>query len=168
MKLKEAARRYKDCEVDEAKLEKILKLIPEEKKTIWNMKKDDGYCYIDTNNMIESKLWTDSGFDLNNVYRGNIYFSYEEAEFDYWRHFYELCLLKYGTRDMMSLGNITVKKFFIRYNHKEDSLYISSTRFIDNGNIYFASKELAQQAIDFLGEYYLKKYIFNVKVEKPK
>ena len=88
----------------------------------------------------------------------------KEALFEVERRKCEAILLKYGTRDMMSISDDDTNKYFICYNNYVNGISVNNNQFVQNqGTIYFKTKELAQKAIDEVGEERLKKYVFNVK-----
>ena len=145
----------------ECKIEKI----PQKPKSVWDLKEGDEYYYIDYYEEIKSVFNECCDEDLSIIEIGNAFLTREEAEFEVVRRKCEAILLKYGTRDMMSLANYLTDKFYIIYNNYDNLIEIESKQFTHTqGTIYFKSKELAQKAIKEVGEDRLKKYVFNVKV----
>lgn len=144
----------------ECKIEKI----PQKPKSVWDLKEGDEYYYIDYYGEIKSVFNECCDEDLSIIEIGNAFLTREEAEFEVVRRKCEAILLKYGTRDMMSLANYLTDKFYIIYNNYDNLIEIESKQFTHTqGTIYFKSKELAQKAIKEVGEDRLKKYVFNVK-----
>ena len=95
---------------------------------------------------------------------GNAFLTEKEARFEVERRKCEAVLLKYGTRDLINIGGINVRKYFIVYNNYHNVISISFNQCAKSqGTIYFKSAKLARKAIDEVGEERLKKYIFNVK-----
>ena len=167
-KLYLAGNAYSNCYIilrglmtGEYRIEKISKKL----KTVWDLKTGDEYYYIDmcgdfdiTNFGVGTYLT-----DKKMIEIGNAFLTEKEALFEVERRKCESILLKYGTRDMMSLGH-NGEKYFIYFNHVRSVIVIGSCcKTCDQGTIYFESKELAQKAIEECGEDRLKKYIFNVK-----
>lgn len=143
----------------ECKIEKI----PHKPKSFWDLKEEDMYYYIDYYGEIYSTFY-DCKEDVDIIECGNAFITEEEAEFEVERRKCEAILLKYGTRNMMSLGDIDAHKYFIVYNNHYNELSISFIQSANSqGTIYFKSAKLAQKAIDEVTEERLKKYIFNVK-----
>lgn len=143
----------------ECKIEKI----PHKPKSVWDLKEEDKYYYINCYGEIDSTFY-DCDEDVDIIKCGNAFLTEKEARFEVERRKCEAILLKYGTRDMMSLGNCCIKKFFIICDNSTDKIDIQYCAYMNRqGIIYFESKELAQKAIDECGEDRLKKYIFNVK-----
>lgn len=146
----------------EYKIEKI----PQKPKSVWDLKDGDDYYFI---NMYGSVSKTTFSNDTRNddekiIKAGNAFLTREEAEFEVERRKCEAILLKYGTRDMMSLGNFCTKKFFIIYDNSTDKITVPYCAYMQRqGSIFFETKEMAQKAIEEVGEDRLKKYVFNVK-----
>lgn len=144
----------------ECKIEKI----PQKPKSVWDLKNGDEYYYIDYYGEIESVFNECCDEDVYIIKCGNAFLTKEEAYHELERRKCEAVLLKYGTRDMMSLGNIEVGKYYIYYDHDINALVIQfRNRLNYQGTIYFESKEMAQKAIDEVTEERMKKYVFNVK-----
>ena len=162
IKVSEIAEKYKDYEIDEKELEKLL--VKPKAKSVWDLKDGDEYWFINEEGSPYNAIWNNDNFDNSIRNRGNCFLTKEKAEFEAERRKYEAIMLKYGTRDMMSLGNWNNAKYCIMYDHS-DCVIKCDYYGVDNyqGVIWFASKEIAQQCIDEIGEDRLKKYIFNVK-----
>ena len=95
---------------------------------------------------------------------GNAFLTREEAEHEVERKKCESVLLKYGTRDLMSLGDKYTEKYYIQYDYDVNKIMIFKHYSIGTqGVINFKTEELAQKAIDEVTDERLKKYIFNVK-----
>lgn len=161
IKVSEIAEKYADYEIDEKELEKLLvKPI----KSVWDLKKGDKYFVLWSEGEVEYCKWNGDKIDVNRRDCGNIFLTKEEAEFEVERRKCEAIMLKYGTRDMMSLGESGVEKWRIEYLRDEGKQNTDCYRYVNTqGTIWFASKEIAQQCVDEIGEDRLKKYIFNVK-----
>lgn len=143
----------------EYKIEKI----PHKPKSVWDLKEEDKYYYINCYGEIDSTFY-DRDEDVDIIKCGNAFLTEEEAEFEVERRKCEAVLLKYGTRDLMSFGDINDHKYYIYYDHYINDLTIQFLNCLNyQGTIYFETKELAQKAIEECGEDRLKKYVFNVK-----
>ena len=141
----------------------IIEKIPQKPKTVWDLKDGDEYYYIDYYGEIKSVVNECCDEDLNIVEFGNAFFTKEEAEHELERRKCEAILLKYGTRDMMSFEDYD-DKYYIMYDNTGKNVDVSCCTFRQNqGVIYFKTIELAQKAIEEVGEDRLKKYVFNVK-----
>ena len=142
----------------ECKIEKI----PKKPKTVWDLKEGDKYYYINCYGEIDSTFY-ECEEDLDIIKCGNAFLKEEEAEFEVERRKCEAILLKYGTRNFMSFEYYD-DKYYIMYNNTLENVYVDCCNFMQRqGSIYFKTEELAQKAIEEVGEDRLKKYVFNVK-----
>lgn len=158
IKLNEIQAKYGECLVDEDKLKELL--VKPKQKTVWDSIKGDRYYFIETNGGVYSCYWLADVNDLCRIEFGNVFLTKEEAEFELERRKCEAIMLKYGRR--------TFK--YGKHNHFIvifDKRMIIESAFNLNiyyqGTIYFDTEELAQKAIDEIGEERLKKYIFRVE-----
>lgn len=160
IKVEEIVEKYKGYEVDEEKLKEFL--IPPKPKTVWDLKKNDSYYYIDTSGSVWCDIWEDEEIDNGRRNIGNCFLTEEEAEFEVERRKVEAILLKYGRREFKySEGN-----HYIYYDFPESSIEIGCYKSCqDQGAIYFDTEELCLKAIDEAGEDNIKKYIFGVDAE---
>ena len=140
-----------------------IEKIPQKSKTVWDLKLDDEYYVIHNYGDISQYLFdSDTDKDIRDL--GNAFLTREEAEFELERRKCEAILLKYGTRDMINIGGINARKYFIVYNNYHNVISISFNQCAQSqGTIYFKSAKLARKAIEECGEDRLKKYVFNVK-----
>lgn len=144
----------------ECKIEKI----PQKPKTVWDLKEEDMYYYINCYGEIDSTFY-DCEEDVDIIKCGNAFLTEKEARFEVERRKCEAVLLKYGTRDIISLGDKYTKKYYIQYDYDVNKIMIFKHYSIGiQGVINFKTEELAQKAIEEVGEDRLKKYVFNVKV----
>ena len=67
--------------------------------------------------------------------------------------------------EFMDWDDIDDTKWGIMYNHTDKTFYICCQSYIQIGMINFSSKEIAQKAIEYIGEDRLKKYYFEVQEE---
>ena len=147
----------------ECKIEKIQ----HKPKSVWDLKEDDEYYYIDICGDFDITTFGVGSYwvDKKIIEFGNAFLTREEAKHESERIKCEAILLKYGTRDMMSLGDNYTKKYYIQYDYDVNKIMIFKHYSIGiQGVINFKTEELAQKAIDEVGEERLKKYVFNVKV----
>lgn len=143
----------------ECKIEKI----PHKPKSVWDLKEGDEYWYITLLGYVEEVSYQSDDEDINIIKAGNAFLTKEEAEFEVERRKCEAILLKYGTRDLMSLDDDT-NKYYIIFDNSADKIIFPCCEYMQSqGTIHFESKELAQKAIEEVGEDRLKKYVFNVK-----
>lgn len=129
-------------------------------KTVWDLKDGDKYYLITHYGKIERFTWDDDEFDLRRREYGNAFLTQEEAEFELERKKCEAIMLKYGRRTF-KYGK---DNYLLRINNDDKQAFVdfwSLNRF--QGTIYFDTEELAQKAIDEIGEEMLKKYVFRVE-----
>lgn len=156
IKLSEIESKYGDYLVDEDKLKELL--VKPKPKTVWNLKNGDK-CYIISNfGKVERITWNDDEFDLSRRKCGNALLTEEEAEFELERRRCESIMLKYGRRTFNH-----EQDNFIIYKYHDGYTEISWKNIQFQGVIYFDTQELAQKAIDEIGEERLKKYVFRVE-----
>ena len=143
-----------------------IKKISKKPKSVWDLKEKDEYYYIDIYGGVDittfgiGTCWEDK----NMIEIGNAFLTKEEAKHEVERIKCEAILLKYGTRDMMSFGDGNKSKYCLCLNNFLNKIIFDDNYCVQSqGTIYFETKELAQKAIDEVGEDRLKKYIFNVK-----
>lgn len=140
-----------------------IEKIPHKPKSVWDLKEEDMYYYINCYGEIDSTFY-DCEEDVDIIKCGNAFLTEKEARFEVERRKCEAILLKYGTMNMMSLGDGNKSKYCIYLNNFLNKIIVSDNYCVQSqGTIYFESKELAQKAIDEVGEERLKKYVFNVK-----
>ena len=143
----------------ECKIEKI----PHKPESVWDLKEEDKYYYINCYGEIDSTFY-DCDEDVDIIKCGNAFLTEKEARFEVERRKCEAVLLKYGTRDLMSFGDKYTKKYYIQYDYDVNKIMILKHYSIGiQGVINFKTEELAQKAIEECGKDRLKKYVFNVK-----
>lgn len=149
----------------ECKIEKITK----KTKSVWDLKGGDEYYYIDMCGNVDRTTFRNSTYfeDEKVVKIGNAFLTREEADHEVERRKCEAVLLKYGTRDLMSLGDKYTKKYYIQYDYDVNKIIIFKHYSLGiQGVINFKTEELAQKAIDEVTDERLKKYVFNVNEVK--
>ena len=143
-----------------------IEKITEKPKTVWDLKEKDEYYYIDICGNFDITTFGVGTYwaDKKMIEFGNAFLTREEAEHEVERKKCESVLLKYGTRDLMSLGDKYTEKYYIQYDYDVNKIMIFKHYSIGTqGVINFKTEELAQKAIDEVTDERLKKYIFNVK-----
>lgn len=144
----------------ECRIEKI----PQKPKSVWDLKYGDDYWYINSFGHVRKTSYGLEDDFKRMIEFGNAFLTEEEAKHEVERRKCEAILLKYGTRDMMSFGDGNKSKYCIYLNNFLNKIIFDDNYCVQSqGTIYFETKELAQKAIEEVGEERLKKYIFNVK-----
>lgn len=158
IKLNEIQAKYGECLVDEDKLKELL--VKPKPKTVWDLKYGDGYWYISTVNNIKYDTWTKKVWDLAMRESGDIFLTKEEAKVELERRKCEAIMLKYGRRTF-KYGKHNY--FIVIFDERMIIESAFNLNIYYQGTIYFDTEELAQKAIDEIGEERLKKYIFRVE-----
>lgn len=140
-----------------------IEKIPHKPKSVWDLKEEDKYYYINCYGEIDSTFY-DCDEDVDIIKCGNAFLTEKEARFEVERRKCEAVLLKYGTRDLMSFGDKYTKKYYIQYDYDVNKIMILKHYSIGiQGVINFKTEDLAQRAIEECGEDRIKKYVLNVK-----
>ena len=127
-------------------------------KTIWDLETEDGerFYYLSLNGVAGKGIFN-SNYDKEMRDMGNTFLTRKEAEFEAERRKVEAILRKYSRPFKSGEFNCMVK-----YDTDNNMVFTSVARFHDLGVPVFASSEVAQKAIDEIGEDRLKKYWFGV------
>ena len=158
IKLNEMLAKYGEYLVDEDKLKELL--VKPKPKTVWDSEKGDAYYFIETNGGVYSCYWLADVNDLCRIEFGNVFLTKEEAEFELERRKCEAIMLKYGRRTFKPRDI----NYIIQFHNDDKQVFVDFWRLNQfQGSICFDTEELAQKAIDEIGEERLKKYVFRVE-----
>lgn len=158
IKLNEIQAKYGEYLVDEKKLKKLL--VKPKPKTVWDLKDGDEYWHISTINNNNYATWNGNAWDLAIREYGNAFLTQEEAQFEQERRKCEAIMLKYGRRTF----KYEDENYLLRLAYDNKKVFVEVWRTCQcQGSIYFDTEELAQKAIDEIGEERLKKYVFRVE-----
>lgn len=131
IKLKDAVEKYGEYEIDESRIEEFL--VKPKPKSVFDLADGDKYYFINENGTILYSHWTGGRDDILRRNLGNMFLTYEEAEFEAERRKVEAELLKLGgTRDMLPLGDVSALKYCMYYDHRGDEKIYINDRFLDN------------------------------------
>ena len=137
------------------------------KSKTWKPKDNEDYYVIFSCGDINCMAWYNDGFDNDRYALGNCFKTQEEAEWavEYLKVKAELQRFadEHNT-EPIDWNNKKQFKYMIGYKAFSNSVCVNS--YILNkfaGTDYFTSEEIAQQAIDYIGEERLKKYYFRVE-----
>ena len=158
IKLNEIQAKYGEYLVDEDKLKELL--VKPEPKTVWDLEIGETYYFITASCGVYSCRWVADEQDLRRRERGNVFLTKEEAEFELERRKCEAIMLKYGRRTF-KYGKRN--HFIVIFDERMIIESSFNLQIIYQGTIYFDTEELAQKAIDEIGEERLKKYVFRVE-----
>lgn len=158
LKVSELVEKYGDYEVDEEKLKEFL--IPPKPKTVWDLKKDDEYYFINGQGNIMESIWENDDYDIGRRAIGNSFSTKEEVEFEVERRKVEAILLKYGRREF----KYNEDNYYMHCEYNEPPFEIGCyDSYSIQGVIYFDTKELCLKAIKEAGRNNIDKYIFGVE-----
>lgn len=148
------------------KLDKLEAKVEGEQKGIWKPKVNDEYWYIDDYGFVNKSQWTIHPVDIKYYEFNNIYSAKETAEkqANYLR--YTNLLRKYVEEHSEPLDwvNESQDKYYLVYNHIDDEFVIFTHQYLHGqGTIYASSEQVLKDAIEFVGEENIKKYIFGAK-----
>lgn len=160
-KLNEFTKEYGDYFIKDE--DTLLKLLEKPRPmTVYGLQHGDKYWYINSDGSIDSAIWEDCDVDHYRRNQENCYLTEEKCEFTLERKkvIAEMKRLG-GTEDMMSLGDVDDRKYYIWYDHYDSIIHIGICTYSHNiSDVYFATRELAQKVIDKIGEDKIKKYLF--------
>ena len=135
----------------------IEKLKAEKENELWKPKDGDKYWYINTSGWGLTTVWHGDIADESRYALGNVFKTIEEADFRAEQLKVEAELRRFSRPfDEDELN-------YIIYIHRHmNKINIDDYSNIQCGNIHFASEEIAQKAIDTVGEERIKKYYFGI------
>lgn len=158
IKLNEIQAKYGEYLVDEDKLKELL--VKPKPKTVWDLEYGDKHYCLDNAGNINYITWHEDAYNLFQRESGNVFLTKEEAEFELERKKCEATMLKYGRRTF-KYGKHNY--FIVIFDKRMIIESAFNLHIYYQGTIYFDTEELAQKAIDEIGEERLKKYIFRVE-----
>src|SRR5574344_1862394 len=147
-KLEELKKKYKELgeEIERLKEEQAHK-----------PKYGEDYSFIRYDNEVISNIWYADDIDEARYELGNAFRTQEEAEFRAEQLKVEAKLRRFARPFEENEQNVILK-----YTHDTNKLLTGHHLYSQYGNIYFASEEIAQKAIDTVGEERIKKYYFGI------
>lgn len=158
IKLSEIQAKYGEYLVDEDKLKELL--VKPEPKTVWDLEEGDVYYYLNNIGGICTGTFDLVSKDHDRRYHCNAFLTIEEAQFELERRKCEAIMLKYGRRTFKPRDF----NYLIRFDNDDKQAFVDFWRLNQfQGTIHFDTEELAQKAINEIGEERLKKYVFRVE-----
>ena len=136
------------------------------KEKIWKPEENEIYdfyniytdcCYEEINNC--------TNFDIRIINSGVAYLTKEKAEFEANREKYTRLFRQYVEQHSEPLDwhNVEQFKYSVGYDHDKNEVFFVSCLFSQRAfSIYASSVQVLKEAIDFIGEDNVKKYIFEV------
>lgn len=158
IKLNKIQAKYGEYLVDEDKLKELL--VKPKPKTVWDLKIGENYYYINAIGDICKTFLIGNDFDEARIEFGNAFLTEEEAEFELQRKNCEDIMLKYGRRTFKYEDD----NYLLRFDNTDKKVEVEFWSIYQfQGSIYFDTEELAQTAMNEIGEERLKKYVFRVE-----
>lgn len=160
MKLSDYIEKYGDCEVTD----EIDKCIVKMQKTVYDLKYGDIYFFLTASGISQGGTLNGDGTGLARRSIGNMFLTIEDAEFAKERLKVIAELKKYAKEfSDEEWTNPSIEKHYIIFDYTYHLVEISYVLYSKSDNIYFESKEKAQEAIEAVGEDRIKKYYLGVK-----
>ena len=151
---------------ERAELLKLVEKANKPKSKVWKPEREEEYYDIhDTG--IGGYVWYDSHFDNNNYAIGNCFKTREEAQNAVERLKIRAELQRFADEhnEPIDWKNRNTAKWYIRFNYDDEIVECSRVRAVrDTFQIYFTSEEVAEAAVQSVGEDRIKKYLFGVEV----
>ena len=153
--------------LSEEEREQLMKLIKKSngcKRKVWKPENNETYFYISGHGRINYHKWNNDSTDNRYYGIGNCFQTKEEAEFALEKVKVETGLRRFAEENnehKIDWTDEDQEKWFIFYNC--DKIYPYQTYSTMRNDIYFSSKEIAEQAIQTIGKKRLKKYYFGVE-----
>lgn len=167
MKLKELLKNVEDVELTEEQEKQIKDFLGIKNNKKWVPEENESYFFVDNKGMIDKVLGAQPRCEdyQFRILTNNCFKTKEEAEFrlEQIKVYNELKNFADENNDEIDWKDENKDKFYINYIHSDKQISCFSANFIqDIGQIYFSSEELAEQAIEKVGEDRIKKYLFGV------
>lgn len=155
--------------LSEKEREQLMKLIQKSngsKGKVWKPEYDEWYFYVSGYGVIGSNVWINDYTDNGYYEIGNCFKTKEEAEFALEKVKVETELRRFAEENNeyeIDWKNRNQNKWFIYYNYVMKNIGVVYDTVLRTHCIYFSSKEIAEQAIDYIGEERLKKYYLGIE-----
>ena len=136
----------------------IERLKAEKKNEVWKPKDGDYYWMISHTGFVTKRRWIGDSYDDDRYAIGNVFKSEDEARFRA-----EQLKVEAELRRFSRPFDEDERNWAIIFDVDEKEITIDNERSYQSCNIHFASEEIAQKAIDTVGEERIKKYYFGVE-----
>lgn len=126
----------------------------------------------DKNDMLPKASFVSEAYHLNyhgsKIYTCALSFAKESAAQEHrWFLYVYFCLKNFAKKNNskeFDWGDENQHKYSIIYDHRISEIQIVETNCVEGvGQIYFTSREVAQKAIEAVGEENIKRYLFDIK-----
>lgn len=153
-------------EEEREQLMKIIKKSNGSKRNIWKPEYDEGYFYVSGYGIVGSNVWINAYIDNGYYEIGNCFKTEEEADFALEKLKVEAELRRFTEENNeyeIDWKDDDQEKWFMYYNCDMKKIDIIYNTVLKTHCIYFSSKKIAKQAIDYIGEERLKKYYLGIE-----
>lgn len=148
--------------------EQLLRLVEKTKKPkkIWKPEYGDWYWYISSDGQVDNCEWVNDHIDLGSYAMGNCFRTEEEAEFTRGKQIIKTELQRYADEHNdpnKEKWDGEYVYYYIGYDVSENDLTSIPVAMLRRTNeVYFSSKEIAEDAANKIGAKRIKKYLFNI------
>lgn len=155
--------------LSEEEREQLMKLIQKSngfKSKMWKPEDNEKYFYVSGHGVINICRWINDTTDNGCYEIGNCFKTKEEAEFALEKAKVEAELRRFAEENneyKIDWEDDDQEKWFIYYNCDMKKIDIIYNTVLKTHCIYFSSKKIAKQAIDYIGEERLKKYYLGIE-----
>lgn len=155
--------------LSEEEREQLMKLIQKSngsKGKVWKPDYRRKYFYVNECGGIMNSKWYDDSIDADRYEIGNCFQTKEAADFALEKLKVEAELRRFAEENNeyeIDWEDDDQEKWFMYYNCDMKKIDIIYNTVLKTHCIYFSSKKIAKQAIDYIGEERLKKYYLGIE-----
>lgn len=154
--------------LSEEEIEQLMKIIKKSngcKRKVWKPECDKNYWIINGFRVVNSS-WDNDNVDYRRYEIGNCFKTEKEAKFALEKLKVEAELRRFAEENNeceFDWEDKKQEKWFMYYNCDMKKIDIIYNTVLKTHCIYFSSKKIAKQAIDYIGEERLKKYYLGIE-----
>ena len=168
MKFKELNERYGDYKVDDEVKDKIIDLLEScNHRTVWDLKIEDRYYFLNEEGVVFESTWDDDETDWDRRNQGNVFLTREKAEFEARRRKVYMQVKRFSyefsQEEWKREHQEVIYKYYVYYDYEDNSIRNSAVIVSRSNDLYFKSEEDIQKAIKAVGEEDFIKYYLMVK-----
>lgn len=155
--------------LSEEERDQLIRLIQKSngsKGRVWKPDYRRKYFYVNECGGIMNSKWYDDSIDADRYEIGNCFKTKEEAEFTLEKAKVETELRRFAEENNeyeIDWTDEDQEKWAMCYSYYYGNVYFIDACSYKRNDIYFTSKEIGEQAVNFIGEERLKKYYFGVE-----
>ena len=155
--------------LSEEERDQLIRLIQKSngsKGMVWKPEYDEWYFYVSGYGVIGSNVWINDYTDNGYYEIGNCFKTEEEAKFALEKTKVEAELCRFAEKNNeyeIDWKDEDQEKWCMYYSYMDGDVYFTDAYCHKRNDIYFSSKKIAKQAIDYIGEERLKKYYLGIE-----